>query len=185
MKQSRLPNRRPRRGPGYSKRRSAKCGQFAKLLSQQVVDRHSIFGAIRLHSLADCSYGLVKLGVRLHQPKLFPKEFVPDALGCRTRRHFAGAHRGAALRQERAQVALDRIRPKDGKDVVSPAMLEKFCIGRRENIATDDIGFRRTYLRSVVDRIEVDDDVIRVIGDKATLEDVIAGKPGVRSLARK
>jgi hypothetical protein len=89
----------------------------------------------------------------------------------------------ASLRSDRghAQAALDRIRPQAGRNAVSPAMLEKFCAGMRENIATGDVGFRRTYLRSVIDRIEVDDDVIRVIGDKATLEDVIAGKSGVRS----
>jgi DNA invertase Pin-like site-specific DNA recombinase len=93
----------------------------------------------------------------------------------------------AALRsdRERAQSALDRIRVRPGQDAVSPVMLEKFCRGMRENITTGDIGFRRTYLRSVIDRIEVDDDVIRLIGDKATLEDVIAGKSGVRSFARK
>ncbi len=93
----------------------------------------------------------------------------------------------AALRsdRERAQAALDRIRLQPGRDAVSPAMLEKFCHGMRQNIATGEIGFRRTYLRSVIDRIEVDDDVIRVIGDKATLEEVIAGKSGVRSFARK
>ncbi|MDC9823273.1 recombinase family protein [Devosia sp. ZB163] len=93
----------------------------------------------------------------------------------------------AALRsdRERAQAALDRIRPQIAKDAVSPAMLEKFCLGMRKNIATGEIGFRRTYLRSVIDRVEINDEVIRIIGDKATLEDVIAGKSGVRSFARK
>lgn len=55
----------------------------------------------------------------------------------------------------------------------------------RENIATGEIGFRGTYRRSDIDRLGVDGEVISAIGDKATLEGVIAGKSGVRSFARK
>ena len=44
---------------------------------------------------------------------------------------------------------------------------------------------RKAYIRSVVDRIEVDDDVIRIFGDKAALEQAVAGRAmattGVRS----
>lgn len=43
-----------------------------------------------------------------------------------------------ALRSDRkrAHAALDRIRLQPGRDAVSSAMLEKFCSGMRENIAT-------------------------------------------------
>lgn len=46
----------------------------------------------------------------------------------------------------------------------------------RENIANGEVPFRKAYLRAVIDRIEVDDRVGRVIGDTATLEQVVAGK---------
>ncbi len=59
----------------------------------------------------------------------------------------------------------------------------------RDNITTGDIPFRKAYIQAVVDRIEVDDNVIRIIGDKTTLEQAVAGKTvgrsGVRSFVRK
>jgi hypothetical protein len=55
----------------------------------------------------------------------------------------------------------------------------------RENLTSGEVPFRKNYIRSVVDRIEVDDEVIRIIGDKATLEQAVAGcamgHRGVRS----
>lgn len=36
----------------------------------------------------------------------------------------------------------------------------------RQNVSTGDIPFRKTYIRLVVDRIKVDDGIVRVIGDK-------------------
>jgi len=38
----------------------------------------------------------------------------------------------------------------------------------RENIATGEIPFRKAYLRLVVDRVEVGDHAIRIIGDTGT-----------------
>ena len=40
---------------------------------------------------------------------------------------------------------------------------------------TGDIPFRKAYIQSIVDRVEVDDDLVRIIGDKSTLEQAIAG----------
>jgi hypothetical protein len=37
-------------------------------------------------------------------------------------------------------------------------------------ITTDGIPFRKAYIQTVVDRIEVDDHAIRILGDKAALE---------------
>jgi site-specific DNA recombinase len=52
-----------------------------------------------------------------------------------------------------------------------------------------DMDFRTAYLRSVIDRIEVDDHAIRLIGDRITLEQAITGKSqstaDVRSFERK
>jgi len=65
-------------------------------------------------------------------------------------------------------------------------MIEKFGREMRENIANGEVPFRKTHLRSV---IEVDDHIVRFIGDTATLEQVVAGKSvpaaGVRSFVRK
>jgi site-specific DNA recombinase len=59
----------------------------------------------------------------------------------------------------------------------------------RERITEGETAFRKAYLRSIVDAIEVDDKVIRIHGSKASLEQaVIAGEQigkGVRSFVRK
>ena len=55
----------------------------------------------------------------------------------------------------------------------------------RERITTGDTTFRKAYLRSIVDAIEVDDKVIRIHGSKASLEQAVIAKEqfgkGVRS----
>ncbi|MGJ0452037.1 MAG: hypothetical protein ACR65T_02220 [Methylocystis sp.] len=59
----------------------------------------------------------------------------------------------------------------------------------RERITTGETTFRKAYLRSIVDAIEVDDKVFRIHGSKAGLEQaVIAGEQigkGIRSFIRK
>ncbi|TIR52795.1 MAG: hypothetical protein E5X53_09675 [Mesorhizobium sp.] len=37
----------------------------------------------------------------------------------------------------------------------------------RDDITTGEIPLRKAYLRALVDRIEVDDHIIRIVGDKA------------------
>lgn len=94
------------------------------------------------------------------------------------------------LERERAQAALDRIRTQIvPAAAIPPEVIEKFGRAMRENITTGEVPFRKAYLRSIIDRVEVDDHAIRIIGDRATLEQVVAGKSvpasGVRSLVRK
>jgi hypothetical protein len=48
----------------------------------------------------------------------------------------------------------------------------------QEKLDSGDIQARKAYLRSVISAIEVDDDVIRTIGEKASLANVIAGRQG-------
>jgi len=59
----------------------------------------------------------------------------------------------------------------------------------RENVTSGEIPFRKAYIQSVVDRIEVDDGVIRILGSKATLEHAtggrVVGSARVRSFERK
>src|SRR5262245_51727300 len=93
------------------------------------------------------------------------------------------------LERDRAQAALDRIRPPASSITLDPEAIARFGGAMREAITAGDIRFRKAYIQSVVDRIEVDDHAIRIIGDKATLEQVVAGSAknglGVRSFVRK
>ena len=45
----------------------------------------------------------------------------------------------------------------------------------RENVSTGAIPFRKAYIQSVVDRIEVDDGVVHIVDDKARLKQAVAG----------
>lgn len=69
---------------------------------------------------------------------------------------------------------------------VPPEMIERFGQATHETIVNGEIPFRKAYLPSVIDRIEVDDHV--VVGNTATLEQVVAGKcvpaAGVHCLIR-
>jgi len=57
---------------------------------------------------------------------------------------------------------------------IEPQAAEKFCRFMRENVAFGATPFRKAYIQSVVDRIAVDDELIRIIGDKAALEQAVA-----------
>ncbi|MCP4565388.1 MAG: hypothetical protein GY873_17215 [Bosea sp.] len=94
------------------------------------------------------------------------------------------------LERDRATAALERIKAQAAPPTtLQPEAIERFGRLMRESVTTGDIPFRKAYIQSVVDRVEVDDDLIRIIGDKATLEQAIAGTAarnlGVRSFERK
>ena len=55
----------------------------------------------------------------------------------------------------------------------------------RQNITTGDIPFRKAWIRSIIERIEVGDGVIRIIGDKSALEQAVDGKPGASGGVRR
>jgi site-specific DNA recombinase len=59
----------------------------------------------------------------------------------------------------------------------------------REKLTGGEIPFRKAYLGSIIDRVEVDDGVIRILGRKDVLEQAVLNNgtpvPGVRSLVRK
>lgn len=100
------------------------------------------------------------------------------------------------LDRERAQAALDRVRAQRLPTQVIPLeIVEQFGRVMRENIRSGNVPFRKAYLRSVIDRVEVGDATVRIVGDTATLEQAIArhagnsdtpeGAFGVRSSVRK
>ena len=93
-----------------------------------------------------------------------------------------------ALKQERDRnrVALDRIKTASANSLaIDPESVERFGRAMRENTTTGDVPFRKAYIRSVLDRIEVDDDVIRHFGSKSTLEQAIAGKETTKADFRR
>ena len=59
----------------------------------------------------------------------------------------------------------------------------------RTNVLTGETPFRRAYIRSVIDQVEVDDTEIRIIGRRSVLERLVMGggaaPAGVPSFVRK
>jgi site-specific DNA recombinase len=92
--------------------------------------------------------------------------------------------------REHAKAALERIKAQSAPQIaLEPDQIERFGSFMRERITEGETTFRKAYLRSIIDAIEVDDKVIRIHGSKASLEQaVIAGEKigkGVRSFVRK
>ena len=78
-----------------------------------------------------------------------------------------------------AQGSLDRIADQARNQTeITPERLEAFSVLMHEKLDNGDIQARKAYLRSVISAIEVDDDVVRIIGEKAALANVIAGRQG-------
>ena len=63
-------------------------------------------------------------------------------------------------------------------------MVVKFGRMMRENITTGEIPFRKTYIRSVVDRVEVGTDLVRIVGDIGKIGKAVTGKSGVAAGVR-
>ena len=98
----------------------------------------------------------------------------------------------AALKsdRERAKAALERTKIQSAPNIKFESdQIERFGAFMRERITTGETTFRKAYLRSIVDAIEVDDKTIRIHGSKASLEQaVIAAEQigkRVRSFIRK
>ena len=92
--------------------------------------------------------------------------------------------------RDKARNALDRIKGQSPAARIDRAKIERFGSLMRQSITTGDIPFRKAYLRSFIDAVEVDDRVIRIHGSKSLLEQAViasseAGKNGVRSFVRK
>lgn len=80
-------------------------------------------------------------------------------------------HANAALERAKSQVS--------GSLRIDPALLDTFGRLMRANLTSGTIPFRKAYLRSVIDLIEVDDTQIRIQCSKDILEKaVLASKAG-------
>ena len=84
-----------------------------------------------------------------------------------------------ALKTQRdlAQASLDRIAAQaNTRAMITPDRLAAFSQLMRDKLATGDPQARKAYLQSVISQIEVDDEKVKIIGDKAILAGVIAGR---------
>ncbi len=51
--------------------------------------------------------------------------------------------------------------------------VDRFAQSMRERLTGGDIPFRKAYINSIVDRIEVDDHTVRIMGRKDVLEQAV------------
>ena len=87
--------------------------------------------------------------------------------------------------RERAKAALDRARAQCGTvTTIDSAKIDAFARLMTEKLDNGDTNARRSYIRSIIDAIEVDDKAIRIIGSKEVLQAVIAGKQTVNGNVR-
>jgi site-specific DNA recombinase len=98
----------------------------------------------------------------------------------------------ATIKTEReiVRATLDRLTSQvRARASITPERLETFATLIRQRLDSGDIHARKAYLRSVISHIEVDDDRVRVVGDKATLAAAITGRQvqsnNVRGFVRK
>ena len=101
--------------------------------------------------------------------------------------------RVAAVKTERdlAQIAYERaVAETNPRACITDEKIATFVETMRSNVMTGDTPFRRAYIRSVIDQVEVDDEEIRIWGRKVVLERLVAasgssGPAGVPSFVRK
>ena len=76
--------------------------------------------------------------------------------------------------RDRAKAALERAKEQSASPIqIDPALIERFGRTMRENFTTGSVPFRKAYLLSLIDRIEVDDHQVRIKGRKDLLEKAV------------
>ena len=76
--------------------------------------------------------------------------------------------------REAAMAALGRARSATHPtDSVSPLAVDRFARVMRERLTTGEVPFRKAYIGSIVDRIEVDDAQVRIMGRNEVLEQAV------------
>lgn len=98
----------------------------------------------------------------------------------------------AAIKAERdiAQIAFVRagaeLRPASR---ITPDKIAAFAAVMRKNILEGETPFRRAYIRSIIDEVQVDDEQIRIVGRKTVLERLVTAEAatpsGVPSFVRE
>ena len=69
---------------------------------------------------------------------------------------------------------------------MAPELVEQFGRLMRANVTSGKTPFRKAWLREVVERVEVDADIIRIVSENVSPEDAVIGAassaaPGIRS----
>ncbi|MFL6823797.1 MAG: hypothetical protein ACJ8FA_14650 [Xanthobacteraceae bacterium] len=86
--------------------------------------------------------------------------------------------------RHRATAALETAKSHIAPQIrIDPALIERFGRSMREKFTTGSVPFRKAYLQSLIDIVEVDDHRIRIKGSKDVLERAVlagraAGEPG-------
>jgi site-specific DNA recombinase len=82
--------------------------------------------------------------------------------------------------RDRAKAALERAKQQSASPIrIDPALVERFGRSMREAFTTGSVPFRKAYLQSLIDVVEVDDHAIRIKGSKDLLEKaVLASRNG-------
>lgn len=76
--------------------------------------------------------------------------------------------------RERAMAALERARSGSRLEFhVSSALIERFAETMREKLCVGEIPMRKAYLSSIIDRVEVDDGRVRIMGHKDAIEHAV------------
>jgi site-specific DNA recombinase len=76
--------------------------------------------------------------------------------------------------RERAKAALERAKEHLAPQIqIDPALIERFGRTMRENFSAGSIPFRKAYLRSLIDVVEIDDHQVRIKGSKDLLEKAV------------
>lgn len=87
------------------------------------------------------------------------------------------------IAQRRSEIAkveaeLERLQaPRSGQEAFSHEVLMRFGQLVSENIANGPIPFRKGYLRAVLDRVEVDDGIVRLVGNTHVLAQAVKDGP--------
>jgi site-specific DNA recombinase len=77
--------------------------------------------------------------------------------------------------RERAMAGLERAPSTSRPELhISSALIERFADTMREKLCFGEIPMRKAYLLPIVDRVEVDDSSVRIMGHKDAIEHAVA-----------
>ncbi|MEJ2632497.1 MAG: hypothetical protein P8015_15015, partial [Acidihalobacter sp.] len=90
------------------------------------------------------------------------------------------------MARDNAQTALERARSGARSMFrISPHMIERFAEGMREKLRSAEVNFRKAQLGAIVERIEVDDEEVRILGRKDLLEEAVIGASASKGVVRR
>ncbi len=81
------------------------------------------------------------------------------------------------VQRDQAKAARDRARLQSGPaTAIDAAKIDAFARLMNEKLASGDTHAQKAYIRAIVGAVEVDDQVVRIVGSKDVLQAAIAGK---------